>query len=118
MSNDFTMFAGDSKRLQVTVVDDTGAVVDISGFPDIRWQMSRAVSRPALLEKALGAGIEIISGPAGRFDVMIDEPDTELLRQGSYYHEAEVINVDSLVATVLSGSVTILPTLIKPEVSP
>lgn len=118
-SSDFSMYAGDDKILQVTVRDLVGTTVDITDFTEIRWALSKSVGRqPPILEKVLSAGVEIISGGVGRFDVTINSADTESLRHGDYYHEAEVINEDGLVATVLAGTVTILPTLIKPEESP
>lgn len=112
------MYAGDDKILEVTVKDLAGDVVDITDFIEIRWSMAKAVTRPPIIEKTLGSGIELINGGSGRFNVTLNSADTEALRQGVYYHEAEVINMDGLVATVLAGQATILPTLIKPETSP
>lgn len=111
---DFTMFAGDSKTLEVTVKDADGVVVDITGAT-IRWSLARSVnSTPALLQKAVGSGITITDGPNGRFDVALANADTETLSD-AYYHEAEVILLDGTIATVVSGAVTIKRTLIKPE---
>ena len=113
--SDFSMTAGDSKVLEVTVTDADGAAVDLSGAQTIRWHMSRSVnSRPATVEKALGAGITVTNGPGGIFSVTLDSADTEDLR-GDFVHEAEVIDEDGNVSTVLSGAVTISAALIKPE---
>lgn len=110
---DFTMFAGDTKTLEFTVRDAAGAIVDITDY-DVRWHASRNVNaRPALIEKSLGSGIEMVDGGAGRFDVSLENADTESLR-GEFYHEAE-LTLDDEVYTVDSGSLTIRPTLIKPE---
>lgn len=111
---DITMFAGDTKTLQVTVKDENGDAVDLTGA-SIRWQASRSVNkRPADLEKSVGDGITITDATAGRFDVTLDSADTEDLR-GDFYHEAEVIDASGNVSTVFTGTLTIEPTLIKPE---
>jgi len=111
---DFIMWAGDDKTLQVTVQDSSGDPVDITGATAIRWQLSKsATKRPALIEKALLDGVTVISAPGGRFDVTLEPEDTEDLK-GDYYHEAELIDSGGRVATVLTGTATINPALIKP----
>lgn len=109
---DFELFAGDTKVLDITVKDDEGAVVDITDAT-IRWQLARSVNAPAVLQKAVGSGITISDGPNGLFEVALANADTETLK-GAFYHEAEVILPDSTIATVVTGAVTIKPTLIKP----
>ena len=108
---DFEMYAGDSKTLQVTVLDDAGAAADISGAT-VRWQMARYCGATPVVEKATGSGISIVDGPTGRFDVALLPADTEAL-QGCHYHEAELENV-GVVSTVLTGEAHIKPTTIKP----
>lgn len=108
----FRMTAGDTKVLQVTVVDDDGSPVDISGTT-IRFQMSRfATDAEALVIKSSGSGIEIIDGPAGQLEITLDPDDTPDFN-GSYYFEAEVEDGD-VVSTILRGRATIDPALIKP----
>lgn len=115
MSNDFAMFAGDTKVLVVPVVDEnTGEVVPLDGVLTIRWHLSKNVNkRPALLTKGLSNGITVTNAPGGIFEVSLDSADTEDLR-GEFYHEAEIIDEDDNVSTVVSGTITIEPTLIKP----
>lgn len=111
---DFTMFKGDSKVLEVTVKDQDDEVVDISGTV-IRWQLSKkAKDTTALISKTTvgGGGVTITDGPNGRFDVLIDPDDTEELKAGAYYHEAEV-NDGGLISTVMTGTATLVETLIS-----
>lgn len=115
MIENFELFAGDDKVLRITVVDTANAVVDITDFLEIRWKMARTVHQSPLLEKSLNNGIVIVNGGSGRYDIVLNSPDTEAMRQGDYYHEAECIDEDGNVATVMIGTITILPTLIKPE---
>lgn len=111
MSN-FRMTAGDTKVLEVAVLDEDGATVDISDAT-IRFQMARfATDSAALVSKAIGSGIAIVSGPAGRFNVTLAPEDTADF-SGSYWFEAELVDGD-VVSTVLGGRATIDPALIKP----
>lgn len=108
----FTMTAGDSKVLEVTVVDDDGIPVNISGTA-IRFEMARFASdTPALVTKAIGSGVTIIDGPTGRFDVALDPADTAEF-SGSYYYEAE-IDDGGTISTVIRGRATIDAALIRP----
>lgn len=112
----FTMFQGDTKRLELTVRDAAGVAVDLSAATSIRWQLAR--SAKTLLrdvKKAVGSGVTLIDGGVnGRCDIAIASADTENLTPGDYAHETEVIMSDGTVATVDSGVVTIRRALIKP----
>lgn len=112
MAVNFTMFAGDTKLLQVLVSNVAGAPVDITGTL-IRWQLAKTVkSDPALVHKFVGGGVTIVDGTAGRFDVLLDPADT-LPLIGNYYYEAE-IDDGGVISTVLTGNVQINQALIDP----
>lgn len=112
---DFSMFQGDTKVLELTVRDIDGVVVDISGASSIRWALARNAKMPtAKLTKSLGAGIALVGGgTTGRCDITLSPSDTSDLTPTTYYHETEII-IGGVVATIDSGSVTILQALIKP----
>ena len=94
------------------MLNAVGAPVDITGTL-IRWQLAKAASSStALVEKSVGAGITIVGGPAGRFDVLLDPEDT-LPLIGGYYYEAEVDD-GGTISTVLTGTVQINQALIDP----
>lgn len=103
---DFEMFAGDSKRIEVRVEGDG---VELAGTT-IRWRVAPTVRGAALISKSTPA---ITTEGDDVFVVPLAPADTEGLR-GEYYHEAEVEDADGNIATVLTGRVTIKPTLIKP----
>lgn len=110
---DFTMFAGDSKVLVVTIVDDDGAAVNITGAA-IKWQAARTVSdSSALISKTTDSpgGVAITDGADGEFEVTLDEADTDDL-DGLYYHEAE-ITMSGDTSTVLTGYMVVEQTLIR-----
>ena len=109
----FRMTAGDSKVLEVTVVDTENAAVDITGTT-IRWQLARlATDADAAHLQERGIRHRDHRRACGRFDVTLDPGDTADL-DGSYYYEAE-IDDDGVISTVLSGRATIDAALIKPE---
>lgn len=111
---DFEMFAGDTPTLGFTVADANGDPMDLNGAT-IRWQAARSVnSRPPLIEKSIGSGISVTNAALGQFDVALAATDTENLR-GALYHEAEIIDDQGNVITVIAGTMTVTPTLIKPE---
>lgn len=119
MAQNFTMYAGDTKIITVTVTDDDDEAVDLTGAT-IRWQASRLVvdegfDADPLISKDndTGGGIESASPSTGVFEVTLDPDDTEDL-SGLYYHEAEVIDADGNVATVMTGRMTVVPVLIRP----
>ena len=114
MTPDFSMFAGDSKAITVTVKDSLGAIVDLTGA-SITWEMSQyaqgTFSRTALLTKTLaGGGITCPAPTTGVFNVILDAVDTASL-VGYFYQEAEV-TVSGDKYTVLAGHISIQPTLI------
>jgi len=113
---DFTMYQGDTKTLEVTVEDEAGDVVNITGTT-IRWQLAKtARAAVPIIAKETGDGIAIVDGAAGRFDVALDPEDTVDLSARSYYHEAEIDDA-GVISTVLTGKATIRQALIKPDES-
>ena len=113
MTANFTMFAGDTKLLQVVINNVAGNPIDITGTL-VRWQLAKNVKAdPALIHKSVdGGGVTIVDGPNGRFDVLLDPLDT-LPLIGSYYYEAE-IDDGGVISTVLTGTVQINQALIDP----
>lgn len=111
---DFSLHAGDSLILDVPVVDEaTGEPLDLTDAQAIRWQLARSVKHPALVEKAVGSGVQVQDAPGGLVAVTLAPADTVNL-SGRYYHEVEVIDAQGHVCTVLAGYVLIRPALIPP----
>ena len=104
VGQDFTMHAGDTKDVTVSVVDGDGSSVTLTGAT-IVWKMARKVDETALLTKTTTAGDITISG--ADFSFTLAASDTASLDAGQYYHEAEVTDSSSDVATVTTGIITI-----------
>ena len=104
----FTVFEGDDQSFNVTVVDDDGAVVDISSATAIDWKMSVDEFTSPVIVKTLGAGITITNGPAGIFQVTLSGTDTDGLDVG-YYYQASRVTLSSNLSHVAIGTVWIRP---------
>ena len=105
---DFTMTAGDSKTVTVSVTEQSdGAATNITGAT-ISWKAARSLRKSPVLTKTTAAGIAITSGAGGTFDITLDPSDTTSL-SGDFYHEAKVTFTTGEVATVLRGVMTISP---------
>lgn len=106
MSSDFTMYAGDTKNIEITVTDESNVAVNLTDA-EIFWQMARVIGAvPSVLSKEIGAGLTVVDAVTGRFDILLDPSDTEGL-SGVYHHEVRMIDGDGKVSTILQGTVTL-----------
>ena len=120
---DFSMHSGDDVDLVITVEDENGNGVLLSGIVSgIRWQLGRlktGVSTPApaqpgqpLISKALDAASGItLSGLSG-YVVALSGADTDTIRGGEFYHESEIL-LSGKRTTVLYGVATVQADLIE-----
>ena len=115
----FELFSGADKYLNVTVRDKNNQVVDLTGAT-ITWALSRTPKSTKLVEYTSPVDI-IILDPAteGKFQVQIKNADTEALKGGTrakpemYYHEARVQSAAGLRTPVMYGDVELLNNLIE-----
>ena len=104
---DFVKIAGDSESIVVTVLDETGAAVDLTGASGeyaIKTDV-RAATNLLLLTSATNA-IVFLSNVA---TITLAPANTASLA-GRYYHEFEVTLADARVFTPFVGWITINPT--------
>ena len=105
-AQDFTMYAGDTNTITVTVTDSAGAVVNITGAT-ITWKLLEEQGGTIALTKTVGSGIIITNGAGGIFTIALAATDTASLLAGAYYHEAELTDTSSNVSTILIGTLTL-----------
>ena len=104
---DFTMFAGDTKRLRFTLTDgdSDGAALDISDTV-VTWQASKGnaarFSAVPALTKTMGGGVTVTDEMNGKVTVELLPADTQALN-GTFYHELQVVDASGDVATAYSG---------------
>lgn len=115
---DFEMYAGDTKQIQVDVVDLDDVAVDLIDAT-IVWEMAsskwkRQTSPTVYIRKTTNSGDGItLSMTQGRFFIDLDSIDTDGL-SGNFYHEAQITTSGGVVGTALVGVITIKKNLIPP----
>ena len=112
-----TMTRGDDLTVTIEVLDSTGANLNLSGGT-ARWWVGKTVNATGtsiLIQKATGgSGITITeSGGTYTLNVTINPEDTEELRAGDWYHEAEVITSGGSVYTVTTGTFALEADLVR-----
>jgi hypothetical protein len=114
------MYAGDTKHIIVTVKDDAGNLVDLSEVQAVRFSMAQAPSGRArynaqpIVKKHIGSGVDMTDGSSGKITITISPADTENIC-GEYLFEVEVVDAVGDVATIVSDSIIIKPTIIKAD---
>ena len=105
---DFTLPAGDSATLEVTVRNQDLTVMNLSGLM-LKWSAQRLDDPVAtLVDLTVGAGLTVQDAANGRVDV--DIPKATIIVPGIWRHELEV--VDGLESqTALEGEITVTPTI-------
>lgn len=110
IQSNLEMWAGNDHSIAITVENEAGAVVDISGILDATWELKEDESADtSLISKRLtGIEIQITHGDAGEYQVNLLPEDTEDL-SGIYYWVSTVENSSGLVYTTSYGHIYIHP---------
>jgi hypothetical protein len=113
------MFAGDTRALTFSVVDDSGNSVNLTGGVVV-WQLAASNWRidptvaPMLTKSSATAGQVTLAN--GSFTVNLASVDTQGLTEGNYYHEAQATLADGItIGTPVSGKIKIKKNLIAPR---
>ena len=98
--------AGDSIAIEVTVVDQDGDAVDLTGaaISYVIKSTAKAATDELLLTTTDGS----ITVAANVFTVTSEPSDTDLL-EGAYYQECEIILADGRVFTSFTGNIYFSP---------
>ncbi|TQQ81864.1 hypothetical protein [Halonotius roseus] len=79
---------------------------------EIFWALAKTVSDETLvLKESAGPGINLTDAENGEFEIDLVPADSESLL-GTFYHEAEVHDLDGNETTIFTGQVTIKETAI------
>lgn len=116
ISQDITLYKGDTLKITVPVRDASSAVVNLSGA-GVTWWMGKNVSSTGTdvyIKKSLGSGVSLTSDTAGLYTITVDvDPtDSQSLSAGTFYHEVAVIDADGNIGRVAIGKFMLKPTLI------
>ena len=120
-NQDITHWEGDSAVITIPITDGEGAAIDLSGAT-ARWWMGKSVlaaGDDVYVQKStdMGGGIEIVQDTPtdiGSLNIVLDADDTEGIKAGTYYHEAEIV-IGLTVSTVATGKFKIISTMVRNE---
>lgn len=110
MATDFVAYAGDTQQIVVTVTDEAGAALDMTGCALVYVMCDAAGAE--LLRKTTADGEITIAGNVAA--VAIDAGDTTALAGVYVYHEMQITDTLGNVSTLLAGTVTFVRTRITP----
>jgi len=94
-----TIYQGDYRILEVTVLDETDAPRDVTGYL-ATWVVYKPTTKEIVLTKTVGSGISVLVGAV--FDITLEPEDTINLL-GQYNHECELLDNSSHPFTILTG---------------
>jgi hypothetical protein len=102
-NQDFEMWEGEAKTLDVAEVDDT----DISG-QTITWILADEVGQePEITKDNDGnGGVNIDAGATGEFEITLDPSDTQDI-SGRFYHEARLDDGSGTESVLFTGEAII-----------
>lgn len=101
-----TMHSGDRKNIVVTVRDEAGAIVDLTGST-ARFRLARHPGAISIFEKAVGSGLSMTDPAAGVLTVTLSADDTVAL-VGVFHWDVVVIDASGNPTTVAYGTLDLL----------
>ncbi|PEL12651.1 hypothetical protein [Bacillus sp. AFS017336] len=104
LKQNFSMYAGDSKEIVVSVVDENGVALPLSGAT-VKWIL---MNNSSSITKNTTNGITLSGSD---IHIKLDPADT-LTLTGLYEHEIELTDSLGNVSTVTKGTVNIIKSLI------
>jgi hypothetical protein len=106
INQDFSMYAGDSKNIVITVTDDNGSPMNLLNAT-VKWALKKRVkSTENMIYKTTTDGITITDAQNGLIKISLLPINTSSL-SGMYYHECEVTDQSGNVSTVTTGYITV-----------
>jgi hypothetical protein len=120
MATNIEMFAGDTKRIIVTVKDGDGDILNLTNPLAIKFQMVQApqgranYSATPVVWKDIdsnGEGIDTDDLISGIIRVTLFPSDTKYLK-GQYYYELEYTDQEGAVSTVVNGIINIRESIV------
>jgi hypothetical protein len=117
-----THWKGDTAIITIPIKDKDGAWIDLTGAR-ARWWMGKASNAKGanvFIEKNTGINGGMVlsnpgSGPEWDLVITLKPIDTENLKAGNWYHEAEVVDSNLNVSTVTTGPFVLMQTMIPDD---
>ena len=109
-AQDFEVYQGDTKQVTITITDEAGAALTLTGSSQ-KWEAFDGAT--AAIQKAdVDISLVSVDGTDDAIRFTIDPADTATLTAGTYAHEAEVTDSTSNVSTVTRGTMTVRDDLV------
>ena len=107
-NQDFTMFAGDTKILSLSVLNEDGGTVNLTGLNSAQFVIKKyPSSTTASVTKTLGSGITNDNPTLGILQITVNASDTASMSAGEYYHETRIKDSGNKIGTITTGKITI-----------
>ena len=112
-SQDFTVYEGEDKTIEISVLTESGGSPVNLGTPtSVVWNVkySSSSTEDALITKTYAdAEITVTDGDATNDKLQIDlvAADTQGMEGKAYYHEARVVDGDADNHVISSGTITV-----------
>jgi hypothetical protein len=97
-----SFYLGEDVSITVTVTDDAGSAVDITGMSIsyLVWSGTNA----AVITKTVGSGIALTTPASGILTITIADTDTDAIAPGRYNHELKITdNGAGLEEVIMQG---------------
>jgi hypothetical protein len=103
INQNFDMYAGDSKNIVISVVDEANKPLNVEGVT-VKWILrpTQPITAPNILDKTTPE----IETAEDKVTIKLLPQDTETL-YGNFYHEAELTDQIGNVSTIMVGSIKI-----------
>lgn len=100
----FELHQGDYKQIIITVLDENGEPLDLTGYSAI-WCMHVQTLNDIVITKTTSDGITISNPTSGELEIELEAVDTESLSARVYGHQCEIEDILGRHATVTTGYV-------------
>lgn len=108
-NQDFSLYAGDTRNIVVTVTNSDGTPANLTGAT-IKWVAARG--KLVMISKdTIDNGIVITDALNGAYTIRLNQSDSSDLA-GNLTHESVVTDAFGNITTILTGKMSILPSII------
>jgi len=103
----FSLYAGNSLQVIITVYDCNDAVVDLTPYTTIEWTAYKQTSKESILTKSLVSGLTVPTPSNGQIIITFTPADTTSIAPALYSHQCEISTATD-VYTVAVGTMKLL----------
>jgi hypothetical protein len=108
-------YQGDNKEIIITVTDDDGVLIDLSGYSAVWCVYNQTLETIVIQKETGGLGITIPSPTSGQLVIELESTDTATLVPKNYGHQCEIKDASGNHSTVTIGYIKILRSITHAE---